>query len=178
MSIVNTDRDFFATTLKDTDELGLGTVTLVSTNSVTVNANATVYDGNASCRFDKTSAPTIAANSWAGIASYIRPPDVEAVPYRVKAYGNPTYQILAVGIGYCPASPTGTNDVIDPVAVFPFETKFDELFMIPSLDSADPYYGRSLAFCLICYYSAGFLSGGLSVQNLSTVPPMYSASVR
>ena len=177
MSIVNLKRDGFWTTLKSTDEVAVATERQVNTETLYMSGDATVYDEFISARFQHTVAPTISANHFTSIGGYIRQPESETVPYRVKACANPTYQICAVGIGYAPATPTGTDDEIDPVAIFPFEDCFDELFMIPALDSGDSLYGRSLAFALICYYSAGFLSGGISVQRLATAPPQFSQSV-
>ena len=179
MSIVNIDRDGFWSTLHAADEIAFSTEGLISAGSIKLNSDGTVYDEYGTARADHDTVPTVTAANWRAVGCLMTPPQDETVPYRVKVNANSTNFVAHLGIGYAPASPTGSDDVISDVAVFHVQNELDGLFMIPALDSGHADYGKALAFCYIITYNTGAYGvGGISVQRLGTAPPPFTPSDR
>ena len=79
-------------------------------------------------------------------------------------------------VGYAPASPTGSDDVIDQPYFIPFnQGEFDDVIIVPKLLDADPNFGRALyigvVFCPGTTVSSLPAIGHISVQNLGIKPP-------
>lgn len=172
-NVVNIQRDSFWTTLKDTDEVAFSTESLISGGSLKVNGDSTVYDDKISVRPAHDTVPVVTAGtSWEAIGGYLSPGYDDNTPYRVKLNMNSVNFVGGIAVGYAPASITGTDDVIDPVAVFHVQNNFDEVLMLPHLESGDTYYGRAICFAFFITYNTGaYGSGALSVQKLSVKPP-------
>ena len=174
-NLVNLDRDGFFTTLKTADELSWSTGVAVG-DTINCNSSGTVNAIYGSARSDKSVAPSITAGQWEAIGVLMEPPKDDMVPYRLKAYTNTAYNVLEIGIGYAPSSPTGSDDAITPLAVFPMTHNcFDEIFMIPALDSGDGDYGKAICFLGAVTFNTGSTPANfaLSVQRLATAPPPY-----
>lgn len=142
-----------------------------------INADSTVYDAKAFATAAKTTISV--ATGWRGIGCYVKAPVADTVPYRVKGFYISSQLVCAIGVGYGPASPTGTDDVITPVRIIPIPAgHFDELIMVPALDSSHADYGKPLAICMaLTYATGGYGHAHLSVQRLATTPPGIASSV-
>ena len=127
-----------------------------------------------------TDGQSLSINELVAIGVYLDPPQDDSTPYRVKASvflmaENAIESNGVLMLGYGPASPTGTDDVIDEPYYIPFGQKLDELLLVQTLDSSDPNYGRPLAFA-VCATSGSTTTNQdilahISVQNLGTKPP-------
>lgn len=164
---------------KTADDLSWPNASTITAATYTANAKSTVFvdKANAHARANMT----LSAGQLELIGVYLLAPDGDNVPYRVKADlcvvgQSGTFNNQAVIVGYGPASPTGTNDTIDEPYIITFDQqRFDDLIMVPALDSGDPNYGRPLFFGVA--HLAGQAVAGLevcahiSVQNLAVKPP-------
>ena len=169
------------------------TSALLSLSSTGVAVGAAAFNMNSSgsenvdkatAQIDSTSTYSITADTAKSIGVLMMPPEGDRVPYRIKASiscGVP--DLLAyIGIGYAPASPTGSGDSIDEPIWLPFDTMFDDTVIVEALDSGDGNYGRALAIALIAGADATGISaesivGHLSVQNLGVKPPTMQNAV-
>ena len=180
MSIVNLRRDGLFTNLEDTNESAWSTQFVTTGNSFLMNAgDATVYDDFAVAKADKSTGVTVAAASWKAIGCYMSQPGKDRVPYRVKAYAKSlsTLTNFILGIGYGPASITGTDDTITPFSGIPFGYAIDEVIMVPALPDGDPLEDRALAFGILLGEATGQLVyAHLSVQKLSVAAPQMAIS--
>ena len=129
---------------------------------------------------------TVSAGNQEAIGVFMQAPVSDNTPYRVQASG----RVLgfkdydegwAIGIGYAPASITGSDDSIEDPMYIPFHRSFDGLIMVPALESGDTFYGRALAIALVnqagLAMSSLHIKGNLSVQNLAVKAPTMQYSV-
>ena len=178
-NLTNIQRDAFWSTLKEADELSWGSDRLIASQTMYINADATIYDDIGKARNDHTSVLVIAAGSYRGFGLFMQQTGDDDTPYRVKMYSNTANFIAHLGIGYGPASPTGTDDEISEIAFFtPIYGAIDDIFILPKLDSGDTYYARPVAFGVFASFNGGIVPHcGLSVQRLATTPPTFSTAV-
>lgn len=157
--------DFAVQNLAYSTSSGLGTI-------INGNSDGTVYKDAKTAR--ATGLATNVAGNWSSIGILMEPPAEESIPYRVKAYVNtsgPKEWFVVAGEG--PVSPTGTDDVINPVLSFPVgvDGKFDEVLLVPKSNNA-VYIGIAVG------ESAGLRStASISVQRLSVASPQFSSAV-
>ena len=181
----NISRDATWIEPKTADDLTWPTQTAQNSATVTVNAKTAVHTdkANATCR----AAMTVSSQFLECIGVYMQAPVGDNVPYRVKADlvvvgQSGTFNNQAVVVGYGPASPTGTNDTIDEPYFITFDQqRFDDLIIVPALDSGDPNYGRPL-FVGVAHLAGQAVSGlycfaHVSVQNLGVKPPTMQNAV-
>jgi hypothetical protein len=178
-SPVNITRDGLWCTLVDADEIAWSTELAISPNGhLNVNGDGSVHDDVLRVRPQRGAVPSITAANWRAVGGMLPAPENEPAAYRVKTAMNHVNQVLHLGIGYAPASPTGSDDLVEELAVFPLLHNENNLFMIEPLDSSHALYGRALYFALIISSNTSYFTfGGMSVQRLSTRAPQYAKSI-
>lgn len=153
--------------------------TNLNTGQVFANAKTAVHPDVGSCQIRRQM--TLAQDQLECVGVYMDPPRGDNTPYRVKA--NLTMVGMsgticngAIVVGYAPASITGSDDIIDNVNIITFDQEpYDDVIMVPPLDSGDSNYGRPLFFGVA--HLAGqaatniYAFAYLSVQNLAIKPP-------
>ena len=183
---INVQRDGFWIEPKTADELSWPTATAVTAATYKANAKTAVHvdKAQAFARSDMT----LSADQIELIGIYMTPPVGDNVPFRVKAsmgqlIGGAAAHTQCIVVGYGPASLTGSDDEIDEPYIIPFlhGVGFDELVIVPALDSGDGNYGNPL------FFGVGFLAGSaqagiwttacISVQNLGVKPPTMQNAV-
>lgn len=127
---------------------------------------------------------TIGADKESAIGVLMDPPSVDRVPYRIKAsveipnVGDPKTFIC---IGYAPASPTGSGDVITGARYIHFTEDFDDLVIVEPEKEGETYYGRALVIALLLRAENAFTDkkvvARLSVQSLAVKPPTMQNAV-
>lgn len=140
-----------------------------------MNASAIVAVDQASV-ISATAAQALAIGLTTAVGIYIQAPFGDNQPYRVKASigisGKNDFEYTGlIIIGYAPAVPTGSDDLIDAPTVINFKNTFDELVMV---DVPITFAGRALAIAvapLISTTLATTTLAQLSVQNLGVKPP-------
>lgn len=126
---------------------------------------------------------SISGQNKKAIGCYIDQPVDDRVPYRVKAYaaGPDSGVSFMIGVGYAPASITGSDDIISEPLYLPFDTHFDELIIVEEEEDGDTYFGRPLCFAVVAQANnAGigdFLRAHISVQRLAVSPPTMQNAV-
>lgn len=120
----------------------------------------------------------VSAGQWTGIGCYMTPPEFDAECYRVKAYAEKGVDMY-VFWGFAPASPTGTEDLIDEVQAIPMlNGQIDEVIRFEPPDQSGQYAGRPVCIGIAAGENAtGRIGGHITVQRLSTASPQYSSSV-
>lgn len=127
-------------------------------------------------------APTHANGNWAGAGVYLDPPASDDTPYRVKGRircsNAAAYEVFVV-VGYAPATITGSGDTVTVAISVPVNGEFDEVVLMPKLNSGDANFERPLAFVMAVGQASGTekFDGYMSVQKLSTASPQYASSV-
>ena len=176
MSLTNIHRDCFHLELKSA-EVSLSSDFLF-TAPPTVNSTGIVNDGPvASETSDRDVAVTVAANSYKAMGVLMKPPLVDRTPYRVKARGHGGLVNMLL-VGYAPASPTGSNDTLDRWNYQSFGFEYDDIIMLPALESTDAMYGRPIFFGVaVPFVSASHIQVDVSVQKLSIAPPQFEMGV-
>ena len=178
-NLLNLQRDMFhIPTLDDTEQSPFSSSETGIANSIKVTGNATVQSERAVCRTTKA-AVSVTAGSWKGCGVYFEPPRTDDTPYRVKGYFTPGVEAY-VFVGYGIASPTGTDDNVTNVNAFPIgdDGKFDEMILMPNLDSGHAKYGLPICFGFgVGNNSATDIVGMLSVQRLAQAPPPFASTV-
>ena len=126
----------------------------------------------------------ITAGSWYGSGLLMSFPVVDDTPYRVKVHAFAANSDMMVFTGYAPAAPTGAGDLIAKPVFFPLTDsqnangKFDEILLMPGLESGDSDFGKPIAFgIVISPYSTVFPTWHMSVQNLAKTAPQFAASM-
>lgn len=182
----NIQRDGHWTEPKTANDTTWAADELIANTTAKVNGPSAVSVDKANVHGDNVNTYSIAANEQRCIGVFIQEPDGDNTPYRVKASANVVGQSqddtdMAILVGYAPASITGTDDVIEDVYYIPFYGEFDDLIVVPTLVSGDPFYDRALCFGIAIQSEAGIttkrLLGHLSVQRLATKPPTMAQAV-
>ena len=126
----------------------------------------------------------ITAGTWYGSGLLMSFPVVDATPYRVKVHALAANSDMMVVVGYAPVAPSGSGDLITKPVFFPLtdsqnaNAKFDEVLLMPGLESGDPDFGKPLAFgVVISPYSTVYPTWHISVQNLAKTAPTFAASM-
>ncbi|NNE63030.1 MAG: hypothetical protein HKN34_03005 [Gammaproteobacteria bacterium] len=175
----NIQRDGYWIQPKTSADLTWPTASNINAATFTVNAKTALHTDSA-CASSRAGM-TVSASQLECIGVYFAAPPDDNIPFRVKADLNVvgqsgTFNNQAVVIGYGPASPTGSDDVIDEPFLIPFDQqRFDDLIVLPPLDSGDANYGRPIFFGVA--HLAGqsvtslFVIASISVQNLGVRPP-------
>ena len=176
-SPVNIQRDGHWITIENSKLLTWPTALTIASGTINMNSDGVVYDVFSSARPDFRSAPTVPVDSWESVGTWMRPPDVDVSPYRVKAKAISESTTLLV-VGYGPASITGTNDLMSDIFVMPVVGEIDTMLMIPNLLDSDPNYERAIGFglAITAAPSSAGLVGALSVQRLASTPPQLAQS--
>ena len=182
----NIQRDGLWTKPDSSEDLSFGASVLVSA-APQVNSDGAVHVDYAQAHSIRTATfTTSGVDHCRCMGVLMQPPDGDNTPYRVKASAH--IQSLAdysewhaIVVGYAPASPTGSNDQVAQSYWIPFKKHFDDLIMVPALDSGDPNFGRALVIAVamcpgpaITNYTA---QAQLSVQNLGIKPPTMQNAV-
>ena len=175
----NIQRDGYWIQPKTADELTWPNASAINASTFSANAKVTLHSDSAQamCR----AAMTVNSGELETVGVYFAAPPDDNIPFRVKADLNVvgqsgTFNNQAIVIGYGPAAPTGLNDTIDEPYLIPFDQqRFDDVIMLPALDSGDPNYGRPVFFgvahCAGQNVSGLFCVASISVQNLGVNPP-------
>lgn len=178
----NIQRDGIYIEPKTADEINWPTAVALNSAAFQANAKTAIHTDYAQA-FTRAAA-TANADEIELIGVYFQEPGGtygERVPYRVIADmvhvgQSGTIDNACVVIGYGPASPTGANDLIDEPYIIPFnQSRFDDLIIVPPLDSGDSNYGNPL------FFGVGFMTSNaiaglttpahISVQCLGIKPP-------
>ena len=178
-SAKNLQRDGIWIQPKTADELTWSNASAINAATYSANAKTTLHSDKAQA-FTRA-AMTIAADEVELIGVYFAAPPDDNIPFRVHADmvivgQSGTLNNGVIVVGYGPASPTGTNDAIDEPYIIPFDqNRFDDVIMLPALDSGDGNYGRPVFFG-VGTVSSQAVSGlycvaHISVQNLGVNPP-------
>ena len=178
-SVSNLFRDQFHVDQKAT-LLTFPTAVLKSGGSVSMNSDGVVYTTKAMARALGTVVNT-GSGYWYSVGLMMKPPIVDDTPYRVKATWHASTQQQYLIIGYAPAAPTGSGDLITQIVAKPIQrcNEVDEVFLIKGLAEGDPDFGKPMAFAIAF---ASTTSGDLgemtiSVQNLAQTAPKFAASI-
>ena len=125
-------------------------------------------------------------NLWHASGVLMSQPVVDDTPYRVKAYVAGVATRIHIIVGYAPAAPTGVNDAITNVVPYPAaeysdvgrEGVFDEVILMPGLQSGHPDFGKPIAFGVaISTLATSHVAFNISVQNLAKTAPKYASSM-
>ena len=121
---------------------------------------------------------------WTGSGLLMDQPNVDATPYRVKAYAAADNAFCYLFCGYAPSSPTGVDDIITSVIAWPIGSvggisTFNDLILLPALDEQSPDFGKPIAFGVAVAMKSGTFSASynISVQNLAKTAPQFAASM-
>lgn len=175
----NLQRDGTWITPDTSENIALSTPVALSSSQVFANAKTPLHVDIADVQVRVQD--SIAVDNIAVAGVYMQPPQGDNQPYRVKADGiinglSGTVMQPCVVIGYGPAAPTGSDDIIDQPYVIPFnQGEYDDVLFLPQLLDTDPNFGRPL------FIGIGFMASNtitnlyviahLSVQNLGVRPP-------
>lgn len=175
MSVINIARDAIWTELKDASDLSWSADVALG-SSFQMSSDGVVYDVTA---FAKTKNIVSVTVGYRSIGVLMKQPSVDTQPFRIKACTNAGATICGIGIGYAPASPTGSNDVITPFVYIPSDGQFDEVVMVPALPKGDALEDRAIAVAVLMNFaSAGADTyAHLSVQRLGVKPPMFAKAI-
>lgn len=182
----NIQRDAIWTKPETASDLGWPLDTLVTATNAVANADPTVYTDVANAHTGANLISITASNKQT-IGCYLKAPEGDNTPYRVKAfstiYNSDKDQFRTmITIGYGPAAITGSGDTIEDIYEIPFISGIDELIMVPALSSGDTYFGRALFIGVTVAADSTITtkvaSTCISVQNLAVAPPsmIYSVS--
>lgn len=170
----NLQRDMFH--VRDTANYSWG-VPSPGSSQINVQTNGLVYFDSGQIQ-TKIQSPSISANNWAGVGVLMDPARENPIPYRVKAYMTTQHRQAYIVVGY--SGQNTSNPTLYNVIQFPIETnfQFDEIIVMPALDSNDQYYDRPIGFALACGENQNNqkAEGIISVQKLSEQPPRYASS--
>ena len=169
MTIVNIERDMVW--MDAASPIAVGASSTIG-SSMTVNTSGSVGQrtNSAQCAVTAlTSTGTFAAVSFGCLI--LEPPELETVPYRVKAaaLGISSNDAL-IGYGY------NTAGTVSQIRWFD-RNETDQLVAVPSLDSADGDFGKPLCFFVaFIRNSTDSVTGFISVQRLISKPPQYASA--
>lgn len=183
MSIKNISRDGIYTELSNSQKVAWSTGNANTVVDFLVNGpTAVAIDFNQVSSQSHVNTSITGQNKKA-IGVFINQPVRDRVPYRVKAYaaGPDSGVTFLIGVGYAPASITGSDDIISEPLYLPFNNKFDDLIVVEEEEEGDTYYGRPLCFAVVAQSNnAGigdFLRAHISVQNLGVKGPTMQNAV-
>lgn len=183
--IINLLRDLVHTN-PDSIDTTWGGPRVRGANTVEMNNTGIVHQTSGSCQ-NQYERLDDSLGEWYATGLLISQPIVDATPYRLKVFlgiggasGNENDHRYAF-MGYAPANPTGTNDVIEKCSMLPIGPRgiVDEIILAPGLPEGDPYFDRPLAFGVAAIVAANSTrySHYISVQNLSKTAPQFAASM-
>lgn len=120
------------------------------------------------------------ANSWGAAGVLIKPPIVDATPYRIQATiynSQPSEKYIVVG--HAPLAPTGTNDLITNVIPYPNEDGvFDQVVLVPAAQPGDEDKPIAIGIAIGANgTSVALIEANISVQNLAQTAPQFAASM-
>lgn len=120
-----------------------------------------------------------AFGSSGGLASWgvkMIAPQIETNPYRVKAYCTQNDTLTEIPFFFVGYNPDSGNGVLDPI-IFPMhEGIFDDVLMIPYVESG-ANAGRALCFGIVAQAaSTAAMNAVLSVQRLVVASPPFGTS--
>lgn len=177
----NIRRDAIWTNPRTSDDVLFGTESLLSDTSPLANSSGQVNARYGCVQSDVSSNVSITAARREIIGVLMNAPVADTTPYRIHASSSidgssATVHASSIIIGYAPASPTGTDDIIEDIYRIPFRTiSFDNVVMVPALESGDTYFGRALFIGISIDATVAIVNvnvqAHISVQNLGVGAP-------
>lgn len=176
MSLTNISRDGIHVLPQRGKYAPSNEVTLIS-NTLQVNADPAVYSDIASAKLAHNTM-ALTAQNWKAIGCYMKQPNEDKTPFRVKASCLDGFEPALV-IGYAPAIITGTDDLIYKLTSIPFHQNLDEIIMLDPVDADHGDGGKAICFALALTSTVSDkrLLGTLSVQNLGISPPPHAKGI-